>query len=136
MFVSHAGEDKEAFVKPLVDALKNNNINAWYDNDEISWGDSIASSINRGLADSRYAIVVLPPNFLNKYWTTTESDTIMSMESVNAQKLLPIFHNISHEETVVRKPAVLGRLGIDSSKGIKLYCETNEDKTCTEKPPQ
>lgn len=91
VFVSHAGEDKEEFVKPLVDALKNNNINAWYDNDEISWGDSIASSINRGLADSRYAIVVLSPNFLNKYWTTTESDTIMSMESVNAQKLLPIF---------------------------------------------
>lgn len=53
----------------------------------------------------------------------------MSMESVNAQKLLPIFHNISHEETVVRKPAVLGHLGINSS----IYCETNEDKTCIEK---
>lgn len=123
VFVSHASEDKEEFVKPLVDALKNNNINAWYDNDEISWGDSIASSINRGLADSRYAIVVLSPNFLNKYWTTTELDTIMSMESVNTQKLLPIFHNISYKEIADQKPIILGHLGIDSNEGIDHIIE-------------
>ena len=123
VFVSHASEDKENFVKPLVMALKDNGINAWYDKHEIGWGDSFSSSINRGLVKSRYAIVVLSPYSMHKYWTNTELDTILSMESVNAQKLLPIFHNISYEEIIAQKPIISGRLGINSNEGIEYIVE-------------
>jgi len=66
IFLSHASEDKDRFIRPLVKEFSNFSIRFWLDEFEIGWGDSIVRKINEGLARSKYVLVLLTDNFLNK----------------------------------------------------------------------
>jgi len=69
---SHASEDKEALVQPLATALAAFGVRAWYDEFTLEAGDSLSRSIDRGLADSRFGVVVLSPSFILKPWPEYE----------------------------------------------------------------
>lgn len=53
VFISHASEDKDVFVRPLATALRQLGVSVWYDEFTLTVGDSISRSIDKGLADSR-----------------------------------------------------------------------------------
>ena len=73
VFISHASEDKDAFVRPLVVALQTLGVSVWYDEFSLEVGDSISRSIDRGLAESAYGIAVISPAFIGKSWPEYES---------------------------------------------------------------
>jgi hypothetical protein len=58
-FISHAREDKESFVSDLANMLKNLGAAIWYDEFSLKIGDSLSKSIDKGLSDSKYGIVIL-----------------------------------------------------------------------------
>ena len=81
VFISHASEDKEGFVRKLAEILKTKyEINVWYDEFSIQWGDSLRSVIDKRLANSRYGIVVISRNFIKNGWTNYELDGLFQME--------------------------------------------------------
>src|SRR4051812_25388888 len=45
-FICHASEDKDAFVRPLAEALQQNHLEIWYDEFTLSIGDSIRRAID------------------------------------------------------------------------------------------
>ncbi|WP_342542725.1 toll/interleukin-1 receptor domain-containing protein [Paenisporosarcina sp. FSL H8-0542] len=100
VFISHASEDKQAFVEPLTKALKSAGIKTWYDADQIGWGESIRQSLDRGLINSRFCIVVLSSDFFRKHWAGTyELNAIFQRVAIEQNSLiLPIWHNITLEE--------------------------------------
>jgi hypothetical protein len=61
--MSHASEDKDSFVRPLADELVGRGLSVWYDEFTLMIGDSLRQSIDKGLAQSRYGVVVLSPYF-------------------------------------------------------------------------
>ena len=70
VFISHASEDKEAFVRPLAEILQQYGVDVWYDEYELKLGDSISASITKGLIECRFDLVVLSPAFLRKNLTS------------------------------------------------------------------
>ena len=64
VFISHATEDKQSFVEPLANALKEVGIKVWYDGFVLEWGDGLRDSIDRGLVNSKYGIVVFSKAYL------------------------------------------------------------------------
>ena len=42
VFICHAGEDKEEFVRPLAEALRSHHLDVWYDEFALDVGDSFA----------------------------------------------------------------------------------------------
>jgi hypothetical protein len=74
VFISHASEDKEDFVRPLAESLRRSGLLVWYDDFTLKVGDSLRRSIDQGLAKSRHGIVVISPNFLKKDWPQKELD--------------------------------------------------------------
>ena len=68
LFISHASEDKD-FVRPLAEALRTHGVRVWYDEFELKPAMNLQRSINKGLAESRYGVVVLSYSFLTKGWT-------------------------------------------------------------------
>ena len=72
VFVSHASEDKEAFVAPLAKILSQLGLKVWYDEFSLKLGDSLSRSIDKGLSESTFGIVVLSKPFINKSWTEYE----------------------------------------------------------------
>ena len=89
MFVSHASEDKDAFVRPLVAALNAVGLKVWFDEQELRVGDSLRHSIDRGLARSRYGVVVISPAFLAKHWPQKELDGLVAREEDGAKEFFP-----------------------------------------------
>lgn len=98
VFVSHAWEDKQDIVEPLVKALESEGLRVWYDKAVLDVGDNLRRGIEEGLKQSRFGIVVFSPHYFRKAWPQLELDALLQRE-INGQKvILPIWVNLSPEE--------------------------------------
>jgi hypothetical protein len=111
-FLCHAGQDKQAVVRPISIALTEAGISHWLDEAEIGWGDSITAKVNEGLRTSRYVIVVLSPAFLVRNWPQREFNAAMAQEAAAGEvKVLPLLF-ASHDE----RPGILSRYPLLADK--------------------
>jgi hypothetical protein len=81
VFICHASEDKETFVRPLAEALRSENVAVWYDEFALKLGDSIRRSLDKGLKQSRFGIVILSNAFFEKRWPQYELDGLAERET-------------------------------------------------------
>lgn len=114
-FISHASEDKEEFVKPLANALRTAGYCIWYDDFSLKVGDSLRRSIDKGLANSRYGIVVLSSAFFAKNWTQYELDGLVAKEMEGEKVVLPIWHKVTKDEVRRYSPSLADKVAINSS---------------------
>ena len=110
VFISHASEDKDEVVRPLANALRNEGLRVWYDEFELKIGDSLRRKIDKGLANSKFGIVVLSKDFIKKGWTNYELDGIITKAVSGEQVILPIWHNISKKEVIDFSPSLADKL--------------------------
>jgi TIR domain len=119
VFISHASEDKEGFVKPLAEKLIESKINVWYDEYKLTWGKSTRKTIDSGLAHCRFGIVVFSKPFFKKGWTNYELNGLVARAiSEKSNLILPIWHSVSYEEVKNFSPplADLTALNTDTMK--------------------
>ena len=115
VFISHASEDKDEFVRDFATCLQENGLNVWYDEFTLKVGDSLRRSIDNGLANSRYGIVVLSEAFFSKEWPQRELDGLFARE-VNGEKvILPIWHKISKNEVLKYSPIIADMLALNTA---------------------
>ncbi|MFW6275795.1 MAG: TIR domain-containing protein [bacterium] len=114
-FISHASEDKEDFVRPLAEALQNDGVKVWYDEFELKWGDSLRRSIDLGLANSTYGIVILSDSFFKKNWTQYELDGLVDREMNGIKVILPIWHKVTKDEVQKFSPSLANKKALNSS---------------------
>lgn len=117
-FVSHASEDKDAFARPLADALRAQGLSIWYDEFTLTVGDSLRRSIDRGLARSRFGVVILSPNFFAKEWPQKELDGLVAREVSGKKVVLPVWHDIEAEGIRRFSPMLADRVAVSSRNGI------------------
>jgi len=115
VFISHASEDKDEVVRPLAIALKSEGLSVWYDEFELKIGDSLRRKIDKGLANSRFGIVVLSKEFIRKGWTNYELDGIITKSVTGEQIVLPIWHNITKKEVIEFSPSLADKLARNTS---------------------
>jgi hypothetical protein len=115
-FISHASEDKEDLVRPLAEKLVVAGLSIWYDEFELTVGDSLRRSIDRGLARSRFGIVVLSPHFFAKSWTQYELDGLVTREISDGGKvILPLWHHISKDEVRSYSPSLADKVALSTA---------------------
>ncbi len=110
VFISHASEDKDDFVRPLANALIAEGLNVWYDEMTLRIGDSLRQKIDKGLANSKVGLVVLSPSFIKKGWTNYELDGIVTRTVSGEQVLLPIWHEITKQQVVDFSPSIADKV--------------------------
>jgi hypothetical protein len=111
VFISHATEDK-----PLVKALEAAGIRVWYDRMMLEWGDDLRSSIDRGLANCGFGIVLFSKAFLSKKkWTEYELNALFAREKAGKKVILPIWHGVTRDDLLLYSPAFADRLAKISS---------------------
>ena len=110
VFISHASEDKEDVVRPLALALVGKGLKVWYDEFELRIGDSLRRKIDRGLAKSRFGVVILSKSFVRKGWTNYELDGIITKANTGEQVLLPIWHGITKQEVIDYSPSLADKV--------------------------
>lgn len=114
-FISHASEDKDEIARPLTQALLALGHRIWFDEFTIKIGDSLRRTIDRGLANSRFGIVVLSPSFLSKNWPQYELDGMVAREVAGQKVILPIWHKLSKNEVLAYSPTLADKLALSTS---------------------
>jgi Domain of unknown function (DUF1883)/TIR domain len=110
VFISHASEDKHEVVRPLANALREGGLSVWYDEFELRIGDSLRRKIDRGLASSRFGVVILSRSFFGRGWPEYELDGLVTRTISGEQILLPIWHDVSKREVMGYSPSLADRL--------------------------
>jgi len=123
LFISHASEDKDGFVRPLVEALQAQGIRVWYDELTLTLGDSLRRRIDEGLVNSRYGIVVLSPAFFDKDWPQRELDGLVGLEVNGRKVILPLWHGVTKTDVAKFSPTLADRFAVSSAEGIDVVVE-------------
>ena len=118
VFISHAFEDKETFVRELAHQLVGKQIRVWYDESTLKVGDSLRRSIDRGLTSSRYGIVVLSHNFFAKEWSQKELDGLVSLERNGRKVILPIWLDVDTEDVRHYSSTLADRVAAKTKDGM------------------
>lgn len=114
-FISHASEDKSDLVRPLAQALTDRGMNIWYDEFQLTVGDSLRRSIDKGLAGSRFGIVVLSPDFFAKNWPQYELDGLVAKEIEGKKVILPLWHRVSKNDVLKYSPTLADRVALSTA---------------------
>jgi cold shock CspA family protein len=123
VFISHATEDKADFVAELADALRERGLSVWYDDFTLKMGDSLSASINKGIAESAFGIVVLSQSFFSKQWPQRELAAMIAREDNGEKVILPIWHKISKQDVLKHLPLLADKLAVSSEHGINTVVE-------------
>jgi len=114
VFISHACEDKDAIAKPLATALEEKGLTVWFDEQALTLGDSLREKIDEGLRCSRFGVVILSHNFFAKTWPKRELDGLVVREDQGNKVVLPVWHNVSHDEVATYSPSLAGKLAVST----------------------
>lgn len=117
-FICHASEDKDTFVRLLANELMSQGIRIWYDEFTLRIGDSLRRSIDKGLAKSRYGIVVLSQAFFAKEWPQKELDGLVVRERHGQDVILPVWLNVSVEDVARYSLPLADRVAARASEGL------------------
>lgn len=122
VFICHAREDKETFVRPLAEVLQDT-VSVWYDDFALKLGDSLTDCINKGLAESRYGVVVFSQHFFNKNWPQAELNALFAKEMSGTKTILPIWHKINSAEILKFAPLLADRKAAKTEEGMDYVVE-------------
>ncbi|MCY1644079.1 DUF1883 domain-containing protein [Methylorubrum sp. SL192] len=115
VFISHASEDKSDVVRPLANALKQAGLSVWYDEFELRIGDSLRRKIDKGLASSRFGVVILSKAFFGRGWPEYELDGLVTRSNSGEQIILPVWHDVSKKEVIGYSPSLADKLARSTS---------------------
>ena len=117
LFICHASEDKDLVARPLAETLQDA-ISVWYDEFSLKLGDSLRASIDRGLAESRFGLVILSPDFFAKDWPQTELNGLFAKEMAGTKTVLPIWHQIEKEQILQYSPILADMVAAKTENGL------------------
>jgi hypothetical protein len=111
-FVAHASEDKDSFVRPLVVSLNQLGAEVWYDEFSLRRGDSLSQSIDHGLTNSRFGIVVISPHFIGKRWPERELSGLVSLEIDRGRVIIPIWLGVTSKQVLEFSPTLADKVAV------------------------
>jgi len=114
VFISHAFEDKESFVRPLAEALRQLSVSVWYDEFSLQVGDSLSRGIDRGIGGSKFGVVVISKAFIGKNWPEHELRGLVNRDLEDDFRILPIWHGVTKSEVKSLSPSLADKIAIDT----------------------
>lgn len=117
LFISHASEDKDGFVRPLAEALRAD-FDVWYDEYSLVMGCSLLEEISNGLGKCDFGVVVLSNHFFAKNWPQQELNGLFALEEKDKKVILPVWKDVSKEDVMRYSPILADRLAAKAEDGV------------------
>lgn len=93
VFVSYSGADEE-YAEKLVEKLKKNNLDVWFDQEKLFPGDDLKPAISKGISSAHIFLACLSKNYVSNFnnsWTERELNiAIRQEEKSNIKKIIPV----------------------------------------------
>jgi hypothetical protein len=133
VFISHAIEDQAGFVRNLAAMLTRLGLKVWYAETALRVGQSLARSIDVGIAQSHFGIVVISPHFIAKRWPEYELRGLIVREIDEGNVILPIWHGVTKADVVTFSPSLADKFALNTAQdeaseiALKLLREIRPD---------
>jgi hypothetical protein len=114
VFLTYAADDSKRFAQQLAQALRNEGLRIWFDEDQIHVGDNAFMRIGEGLNSSRYGLVILSPHFFEHGWAEQELRALLQRESEEKTMILPVWHGVSQDEVQQYSPELAMKQALKS----------------------
>jgi hypothetical protein len=82
----------------------------------LSLGDSLSRSIDRGLSESEFGIVILSPSFFEKNWPDYELRGLTARELRGKKVILPIWHKVDIDDVIQYSPTLADKMAINTAQ--------------------
>lgn len=119
VFICHASEDKDDVARPLAQLLEKEGLKVWFDEEVITLGDRLHRSIDEGIANSRFGVVILSPHFFAKEWAKTELDGLNAKEIAFGKTILPVWHKVKQADVVRNFPTLADKKAASTADGLE-----------------
>lgn len=132
VFISHASEDKDSFVRELAHALEARRLRPWYDEFTLRPGDSLRRSIDHGLLTSQAGVIILSPAFFAKRWPAYELDGLVELHAGMSEqvaglgqggRIIPVWHGVDAAAVRRHSPSLANLVAIKSEDGIEAAAD-------------
>ena len=117
LFISHASEDKDDIVRPLATLLERLSVRVWYDEFSLQLGDSLSATIDKGLLESRYGLIILSKSFLGKNWPDYEYRSLLTRQIGGEKVILPLWYGIEANDVKDYSLYLAGIKALSITKG-------------------
>ncbi|EAT59658.1 TIR domain-containing protein [Chlorobium ferrooxidans] len=87
VFISHSSQDKK-FLDRLTTALKNDGVQTWRADKEVTAGENIQEKINDAISNTDYFIVLLSKHSTSSSWVNFELSAILNREVSKQQRII------------------------------------------------
>uniref|UniRef100_UPI004055A306 toll/interleukin-1 receptor domain-containing protein n=1 Tax=Candidatus Electronema sp. TaxID=2698783 RepID=UPI004055A306 len=118
-FISYAVEDND-FAAKIAHTLQANGLSVWFAPLNLTVGDKLLDSIEKGLKNSRSGILVLTKQYLNKKWTSHEMDILIRQHVESGKLILPIWLGVDKKQIEERHITLSGIIGISETKDFSF----------------
>ena len=105
-------------MRPLVQMLKEHGLKVWLDKGQLLLGDSLSSSLDVGLSNSSYGVVVLSHSFFASFWAKRELGALHAKSIEHGRSILPVLHRVSHSELLRHSPMLADLVYISTEEGL------------------
>jgi hypothetical protein len=123
LFICHVSEDKDDFVAPLAAELRKK-YEVWYDDYELTLGDSLPEKIDDGLKRCDFGIVVLSKAFFaKKKWGRKELDGLIALEVKRGKIILPVWKGVTADDVAEYSPMLASKVAVSDSEGLPKVIE-------------
>jgi hypothetical protein len=121
VFISYSSKDRSS-ASAVKEALKNENLDVWMDNDSVNPGDSISSAIMEGLTESDYFVLLISENSNQSNWVKREIATAFELSNTKNLSVIPVM--IAKTEVPLE---FRGLLFVDASRSLEDGLKTLVD---------
>lgn len=124
IFISHSSLDKDDVAIPLFTALERLGLKVWFDSDQIPLGSGIRRKIEYGIRESRFAVVIMSPDYIKSDWCQKELDAFFVREINGNEIILPIYHGLEFEDVKQYSPILANRLSLSTDENIDFIADS------------
>lgn len=115
VFLCHAWDDRQGAAKELHDLLESRGVSVWFSEKDVALGTPLLREIDKGLAKSRFGIVLVTPALLRRLPAEGIADKELSALLAREQ-LVPIVHNTTYEALRNVSPLLGSRSGLSTAE--------------------
>lgn len=131
VFLSHTYPDKE-IAKEFYNELRARRVDVWFDDAEIILGQSLTRQLDRGIANSKVAIILVTKAFIDgRFWTEIEIGAFFA----SRKRVIPVLDGVGRTELSAYSPILADMAGLDTKEaGFDLLAEQIVQTLSIEEP--
>jgi hypothetical protein len=115
LFLCHAWDDRQGAALDLYNVLVDLDVKVWFSEKDVPLGTPLLRQIDKGLANSRAAVVLVTPALLKSLQREGIADKELSV-LLATNRVIPVAHGTTFEALREVSPMLASRAGLDTAE--------------------